>query len=138
MVIVCLCPCPVHTFQNKLKHWYESNTSPVKNLLRSCCWFDKHYNGTNEENKNIEKTNLFRHFPLVQMQLGEVAWLLKTIFSLAELETQFWRVTAGYFYDTFAYEICFYGIYFYGIYIYGIYFYRALKFISINCTVSVY
>jgi hypothetical protein len=29
-------------------------------------------------------------------------------------------VTAGYFYDTFAYEICFYGIYFYGIYIYGI------------------
>ncbi len=45
------------------------------------------------------------------------------------------RVTAGYFYDTFAYEICFYGIYFYGIYIYGIYFYRALKFMSINCTV---
>jgi hypothetical protein len=44
-------------------------------------------------------------------------------------------VTAGYFYDTFAYEICFYGIYFYGIYIYGIYFYSALKFISINCTV---
>ncbi len=44
-------------------------------------------------------------------------------------------VTAGYFYDTFAYEICFYGIYFYGIYMYGIYFYRALKFISINCTV---
>ncbi len=42
-------------------------------------------------------------------------------------------VTAGYFYDTFAYEICFYGIYFYGIYIYGIY--RASKFISINCTV---
>jgi hypothetical protein len=30
-------------------------------------------------------------------------------------------VTAGYFYDTFAYEICFYGIYFYGIYLYGIY-----------------
>jgi hypothetical protein len=28
------------------------------------------------------------------------------------------RVTAGYFYDTFAYEICFYGIDFYGIYIY--------------------
>jgi hypothetical protein len=44
-------------------------------------------------------------------------------------------VTAGYFYDTFADEICFYGIYFYGIYIYGIYLYRASKFISINCTV---
>ncbi len=44
-------------------------------------------------------------------------------------------VTAGYFYDTFAYEICFYGIYIYGIYIYGKYFYRGLKFISINCTV---
>ncbi len=44
-------------------------------------------------------------------------------------------MTAGYFYDTFAYEICFYGIYSYGIYIYGIYFYRALKFVSINCTV---
>jgi hypothetical protein len=44
-------------------------------------------------------------------------------------------VPAGYFYDTFAYEICFYGIYFYGIYIYGIYFYKALKFMSINCTV---
>jgi hypothetical protein len=29
-------------------------------------------------------------------------------------------VTAGYFYETFAYEICFYGIYFYRIYIYGI------------------
>jgi hypothetical protein len=37
-------------------------------------------------------------------------------------------VTAGYFYDTFAYEICFYGIYFNGIYIYGIYIYKALKF----------
>ncbi len=35
-------------------------------------------------------------------------------------------VTAGYFYDTFAYEICFYRIYLYGIYINGIYFYRAL------------
>jgi hypothetical protein len=44
-------------------------------------------------------------------------------------------VTARYFYDTLAYEICFYRIYFYGIYIYGIYFYRALKFVSINCTV---
>jgi hypothetical protein len=44
-------------------------------------------------------------------------------------------VTAGYFYDTFAYEICFYGIYFYGIYSYGIYIYKALKFLSINCTV---
>jgi hypothetical protein len=44
-------------------------------------------------------------------------------------------VTAGYFYDTFAYEICFYGIYFYGIYIYGIYIYKALKFLSIDCTV---
>jgi hypothetical protein len=44
-------------------------------------------------------------------------------------------VTAGYFYDTFAYEICFYGIYFYGIYIYGIYFYRALNILSIDCTV---
>jgi hypothetical protein len=44
-------------------------------------------------------------------------------------------VTAGYFYDTFAYEICFYGIYFCRIYIYWIYFYRALKFVSINCTV---
>jgi hypothetical protein len=47
----------------------------------------------------------------------------------------YWYRTAGYFYDTFAYEICYYGIYFYGIYIYGIYFYRALKFISLNCTV---
>ncbi len=37
------------------------------------------------------------------------------------------RVTAGYFYDTFANELCFYGIYFYVIYIYGRYFYRALK-----------
>jgi hypothetical protein len=36
--------------------------------------------------------------------------------------------TAGYFYGSFAYEICFYGIYFYGIYIYVIYFYTALKF----------
>jgi hypothetical protein len=45
------------------------------------------------------------------------------------------RVTAGYFYDTFAYEICFYGIYYYGIYIYGIYIYKALKFLSIDCTV---
>jgi hypothetical protein len=44
-------------------------------------------------------------------------------------------VTAGYFYDTFAYEICLYGIYFYGIYIYGIYFYRALKILSNDCTV---
>ncbi len=44
-------------------------------------------------------------------------------------------VTAGYFYDTFAYEIRFYGIYFYGIYIYGIYIYKALKFLSIDCTV---
>ncbi len=45
-------------------------------------------------------------------------------------------VTAGYVYDTFAYEICFYGyMYFCGLYIYGIYFYRALKFIGINCTV---
>jgi hypothetical protein len=43
--------------------------------------------------------------------------------------------TAGYFYDTFAYEICFYGIYFYGISFYGIYFYKALKFFSIDCTV---
>ncbi len=41
----------------------------------------------------------------------------------------------GYFYDTFAYEICLYGIYFYGIYIYGIYFYRALNILSIDCTV---
>jgi hypothetical protein len=45
------------------------------------------------------------------------------------------QLTAGYFYDTFAYEICFYGISFYGIYIYGIYFYRALKFLSNDCTV---
>jgi hypothetical protein len=44
-------------------------------------------------------------------------------------------MTAGYFCDTFAYEIWFYGIYFYGIYIYGIYFYRALKFVSIDGTV---
>jgi hypothetical protein len=44
-------------------------------------------------------------------------------------------VTAGYFYDTFAYEISFYGIYFYGIYNYGIYFYRTLKILSIDCTV---
>jgi hypothetical protein len=44
-------------------------------------------------------------------------------------------VTAGYFYNTFAYEIRFYGIYFYGIYIYGIYIYKALKFLSIDCTV---
>jgi hypothetical protein len=44
------------------------------------------------------------------------------------------REGAGYFYDTFAFEICFYGIYFYGIYIYGIYLY--LKFISIDCTVE--
>ncbi len=44
-------------------------------------------------------------------------------------------VTAGYFYDTFAYEICFFGIYIYGIYIYGIYIYRSLKFLSIDCTV---
>jgi hypothetical protein len=43
------------------------------------------------------------------------------------------RVTAGYFYDTLAYEICFYGIYFYGIFIYGIYFYRALKILGIGC-----
>jgi hypothetical protein len=43
--------------------------------------------------------------------------------------------TAGYFYNTFAYEICFNGIHFYGIYIYGIYIYRALKFLSIECTV---
>jgi hypothetical protein len=44
--------------------------------------------------------------------------------------------TAGYFYNAFAYEICFYGIYFYGIYIYGIYIYRALKFLTIDCTVG--
>ncbi len=43
--------------------------------------------------------------------------------------------TARYFYDTFAYGICFYGIYFYGIYIYGIYIDKALKFVSIDCTV---
>jgi hypothetical protein len=43
--------------------------------------------------------------------------------------------TAGYFYDTFANEICFYGIYFYRISFYGIYFYKALKFFSIDCTV---
>jgi hypothetical protein len=36
-------------------------------------------------------------------------------------------VTAGYFYDTFAYEIFFDGTYFYGIYSYGRYFYRAFK-----------
>jgi hypothetical protein len=42
--------------------------------------------------------------------------------------------TAGYFYDTFAYEIWFYGIYFYRISFYGIYFYKALKFFSIDCT----
>ncbi len=40
--------------------------------------------------------------------------------------------TARYFYDTFAYGICFYGIYFYGIYIYVIYFYTALKFLNID------
>ncbi len=40
------------------------------------------------------------------------------------------QVTAGYFYHTFAYEICFYGIY-----IYEIYIYRALKFLTIDCTV---
>jgi hypothetical protein len=45
------------------------------------------------------------------------------------------EATAGYFYDTFAYEICFYGIYFYRISFYGIYFYQALKFFSIDCTV---
>jgi hypothetical protein len=43
-------------------------------------------------------------------------------------------VTAGHFYDTFAYEICFYGYtYFYGIYIYWIYctyIYKALRFLS--------
>jgi hypothetical protein len=39
-------------------------------------------------------------------------------------------VTAGYSYDTFAYEICFYGIY-----ICGIYIYKALKFLSIDWTV---
>jgi hypothetical protein len=33
------------------------------------------------------------------------------------------KATAGYFYDTFAYEICFYGIYFYWIFFYGIFFY---------------
>jgi hypothetical protein len=44
-------------------------------------------------------------------------------------------VTAGYFYVTFADEICFYGMYFYGIYIYGIYIYKALKCLSIDCTV---
>ncbi len=43
--------------------------------------------------------------------------------------------TAGYFYDTFAYEICFYGIYFCRIFFYGIYFYKALKCYSIDCTV---
>jgi hypothetical protein len=43
--------------------------------------------------------------------------------------------TAGYFYDTFAYEICFYGIYFYRIIFYGIYFYKALKCYSSDCTV---
>ncbi len=42
--------------------------------------------------------------------------------------------TAGYFYDTFAYEICFYGIYFYRISFYGIYFYKATKFSSFDCT----
>jgi hypothetical protein len=35
--------------------------------------------------------------------------------------------TAGYFYDTFAYEICSYGIYFYRISFYGKYFYKALN-----------
>jgi hypothetical protein len=44
------------------------------------------------------------------------------------------RATAGYFYDTFAYEICFYGIYFYRISFYGTYFYKAFKFFSIDCT----
>ncbi len=43
----------------------------------------------------------------------------------------FYLATARYFYDTFAYGICFYVIYFYGIYIYVIYFYTALKFLNI-------
>jgi hypothetical protein len=43
--------------------------------------------------------------------------------------------TAGYFYDAFAYVTCFYGIYFYRTSFYGIYFYKALKFVSIDCTV---
>jgi hypothetical protein len=44
------------------------------------------------------------------------------------------RATAGYFYDTFAYEICFYWIYFNRISFSGIYFYKALKFLSFDCT----
>jgi hypothetical protein len=62
-------------------------------------------------------------------------FILSSMICLLDSMTHVSLVTAGYFYDTFAYEICFYGIYLYGIYIYGIYFYRALKFMSINCTV---
>jgi hypothetical protein len=48
------------------------------------------------------KNNLTDYFHAVQLQL---------------LQLNHCTVTAGYFYNNFAYEICFYGIYFYGIYI---------------------
>jgi hypothetical protein len=74
---------------------------------------------------------------ILNMYSHQHSWCRRSrdIFFMKALSIGLIVVTAGYFYDTFAYEICFYGIYFYGIYTYGIYFYRALKFMSINCTV---
>ncbi len=56
-------------------------------------------------------------------------------YDMGDSDIRLATATAGYFYNTFAYEICFYGIYFFRISFYGIYFYKAFKFLSIDCTV---